>query len=68
MTQIIFRSYASQTIWNVHLMRCRTLARQLQERGAEIIFVCRQHSGNLINLLEKEFNVIALTEHKLKLK
>lgn len=65
MTQIIFRCDASQTIGTGHVMRCRTLARQLQERGAEIIFVCRQHSGNLINLLEKEFNVIALTEHKL---
>ena len=32
-------------------MRCRTLARELQRRGALVTFLCRQQPGDLINLL-----------------
>jgi len=41
-------------------MRCRTLARALQCRGAEIIFLCRRQAGDHIALLEHEFRVLVL--------
>jgi UDP-2,4-diacetamido-2,4,6-trideoxy-beta-L-altropyranose hydrolase len=46
-------------------MRCRTLARELQRRGAEVSFLCRRQPGDLINLLEPEFAVLALPEQTL---
>ena len=36
-----------------------------QRIDADIIFLCRKQKGNLIELLEKEFRVIALPEKKL---
>ena len=47
-------------------MRCRTLARVLQQHGAKIWFLCRKQPGDLINLLEQEFKVISLPEQSLK--
>ena len=41
-------------------MRCRALARALQRRGAEIVFLCRRQPGDLIALLEHEFRVLVL--------
>ena len=46
-------------------MRCRTLARVLKERGAEVAFLCRRQPGDLINLIEQEFSVLALPEQSL---
>ena len=42
-------------------MRCLTLAEALRQSGAEVQFVCRKHSGNLIDLVhQNEFVVHAL--------
>lgn len=41
-------------------MRCRTLARDLQRRGAEVLFLCRRQPGDLIALLEQDFRVLVL--------
>ena len=60
MKRIIIRCDASQLIGSGHVMRCRTLARELQRRGGEVIFLCRRQLGDLINLLEPEFPVFAL--------
>jgi len=60
MTKIIIRCDASTSIGTGHVIRCRTLARQLQLRGADITFLCRRQPGDLIALLEREFYVIAL--------
>ena len=46
-------------------MRCRTLARELQRRGAHITFLCRRQPGDLIGLLEQEFSVLSLPEQPL---
>ena len=46
-------------------MRCRTLARELRRRGAEITFLCRRQPGDLIELLEQEIQVLSLPEHQL---
>ena len=45
MTQIAFRCDASLLIGTGHVMRCRTLARQLRKRGADVVFVCRRQPG-----------------------
>ena len=46
-------------------MRCRTLARQLQSRGAAVSFLCRRQPGDLISLLQQEFEVLALPAQSL---
>ena len=65
MTQIFFRCDASLHIGSGHVMRCRTLARELRRRGAEITFLCRRQPGDLIELLEQEFQVLSLPEQQL---
>lgn len=65
MTQILVRCDASLSIGSGHVMRCRTLARDLQRRGATVTFLCRRQPGDLIDLLEQEFPVLALPEQPL---
>lgn len=48
---IVFRTDASLEIGTGHVMRCLTLADALREQGARCRFVCREHPGNLIELL-----------------
>jgi UDP-2,4-diacetamido-2,4,6-trideoxy-beta-L-altropyranose hydrolase len=61
-TQILIRADASLRIGSGHVMRCRSLARALQARGAEVVFLCRRQPGDLIALLEQEFRVLVLPE------
>jgi UDP-2,4-diacetamido-2,4,6-trideoxy-beta-L-altropyranose hydrolase len=65
MTKIIIRCDASISIGSGHVIRCRTLARELKRRGAEVSFLCRRQPGDLIALLERDFPVIALPEQPL---
>lgn len=51
--QIGFRADASLQIGTGHVMRCLTLADALRERGAHCTFVCRPHTGHLIDLIEQ---------------
>ena len=67
MTRILIRCDASLAIGSGHVMRCRTFARELQRRGASITFLCRRQAGDLIALLEQEFQVLALPELPLAL-
>jgi UDP-2,4-diacetamido-2,4,6-trideoxy-beta-L-altropyranose hydrolase len=62
MTPILIRCDASLSIGSGHVMRCRTLARELQRRGAQVSFLCRLQPGDLISLLEQEFPVLALPQ------
>jgi UDP-2,4-diacetamido-2,4,6-trideoxy-beta-L-altropyranose hydrolase len=62
MSSIVFRCDASLSIGSGHVMRSRTLARELQRRGAVITFLCRRQPGDLISLLEQEFPVLSLPE------
>jgi len=50
--KIAFRVDASVQIGSGHVVRCLTLADALSERGAETIFICREHPGNLCELIE----------------
>ena len=45
----IIRTDASHIIGTGHVMRCLTLAQTLQNKGAEVQFICRKHEGNLID-------------------
>ena len=39
-------------------MRCLTLADELRERGAEVVFVCREFTGNLCGYIEEKGYVV----------
>jgi len=60
MNSIVFRCDASLSIGSGHVIRCRTLARELQRRGDKVTFICRRQPGDLIALLEQEFDVLVL--------
>lgn len=51
--QIVFRTDASLQIGTGHVMRCLTLADALCERGAQCTFICREHAGHLLALIEQ---------------
>jgi UDP-2,4-diacetamido-2,4,6-trideoxy-beta-L-altropyranose hydrolase len=50
---IVFRTDASIQIGTGHVMRCLTLAQALRECGARCSFICRAHTGNLIDLIRQ---------------
>jgi UDP-2,4-diacetamido-2,4,6-trideoxy-beta-L-altropyranose hydrolase len=50
-TKIIFRVDASLNIGTGHVMRCLTLAKELRQMNTLVVFVCREHPGNLCNLI-----------------
>ena len=50
------------TIGSGHVMRCRTLARELLRSGADVAFLCRRQPGDLIAILAQEFRVLILPE------
>ena len=59
--KITFRTDASLQIGTGHVMRCLTLADALQEAGAQCHFICREHPGNLIELIrQRGFGVSVL--------
>ena len=61
---VIFRTDASLEIGTGHVMRCLTLALGLSEKGASVSFICREHHGNLIELIRSHgFLVHALPLH-----
>ena len=58
--RVLFRCDSSLVIGTGHVMRCRNLARALQKRGVEVLFLCREVPGDLISLLAQEFLVLGL--------
>lgn len=48
---IIFRCDASIPMGTGHVMRCLTLADALTEQGAECHFICREHTGHLLEVI-----------------
>jgi len=65
MKSIIIRVDSSLSIGSGHVMRCRTLAKQLQKVGAEIYFLCRPKHADLISFLKLDFTVLMLPEHSI---
>jgi len=61
--KVLFRVDASILIGNGHVMRCLTLAQELRNDGYDCKFICRNHHGNLIKLIEsKQFKVLTLNK------
>lgn len=60
---ILIRADASLRIGSGHVMRCLTLARQLQLRGAQITFACRELAGNLNqHIIQAGFALLSLPD------
>ncbi|OOV88583.1 UDP-2,4-diacetamido-2,4,6-trideoxy-beta-L-altropyranose hydrolase [Oceanospirillum linum] len=49
--KVAFRTDASIQIGTGHVMRCLTLATELQQRGHTCSFICRDHPGHLAELI-----------------
>ena len=71
---VIFRTDASPLIGFGHVMRCLTLADALTDQASVCEFVCREHDGNLIDLIANRgfkvhvlANSVELEEHQLDL-
>ena len=62
--RVVFRVDASLRIGSGHVMRCVTLADELRSNGYLCEFICRSHSGNLIEYIESRgFRVYSLPIH-----
>ncbi len=58
---IAIRTDASLEIGTGHVMRCLTLAQELRGNGTRAVFVCREHPGNLCEMIAAQgFEVIRL--------
>ncbi|MDK2776148.1 MAG: UDP-2,4-diacetamido-2,4,6-trideoxy-beta-L-altropyranose hydrolase [Pseudomonadota bacterium] len=51
---VVFRTDASVQIGTGHVMRCLTLADELTREGYNCWFVCREHKGNLGDLIRSK--------------
>lgn len=51
--KIIFRVDASLDIGTGHVMRCLTLAQELEDRGSKCIFITKNHQGNLVRFIQE---------------
>lgn len=60
----VFRVDSSSDIGTGHVVRCLSLATSLKEAGAEVIFVCRELPGNLIDeIVARGFRVRRLQKN-----
>jgi len=59
---IVFRVDSSDQIGTGHVMRCLTLAEALRERGANCIFICRNHPKNIYYLIKEKHFLLYLLE------
>jgi len=57
---VVFRTDASIQIGTGHVMRCLTLANELTRQGHECWFVCREHPGNLADLIASQGHGLTL--------
>lgn len=51
---VVFRVDASIQMGTGRVMRCLTLAEELRRLGHRCIFICREHAGNLGELIENK--------------
>lgn len=59
--KVVFRCDASIQIGSGHVMRCLTLADKLAGQGAQCFFICRQHEGSLLAVIQQRgYQVYAL--------
>ncbi|MCI5190556.1 MAG: UDP-2,4-diacetamido-2,4,6-trideoxy-beta-L-altropyranose hydrolase [Candidatus Electrothrix sp. AS4_5] len=58
--KIAFRTDASLQIGTGHVMRCLTLAETLKAKGTQCHFICREHSGNLIEQIKQRGFIVKI--------
>ena len=58
--RVAFRTDASIQIGTGHVMRCLTLANELTSQGHQCWFVCREHPGNLSDLIARQGHSLTL--------
>ena len=65
MTRVAIRTDASIEIGSGHVMRCLALGTRLKQAGAEVLYVCRDHHGNLNDMIgaRADFRVRRLPHH-----
>ncbi len=51
---IFFRVDSSVKIGTGHVMRCLTMAKRLQEKGAQVSFICRDLKGNINEMIQSQ--------------
>ncbi|TXZ77088.1 UDP-2,4-diacetamido-2,4,6-trideoxy-beta-L-altropyranose hydrolase [Vibrio mimicus] len=51
---IVVRADSGIEIGTGHVMRCLTLAKALRDQGHSLIFICKEHDGNISSVIEKE--------------
>lgn len=51
---IAIRTDSSRIIGTGHVMRCLTLAGALREKGADIVFICRNEDGNINDFIKQK--------------
>lgn len=61
---VVFRADASQKIGSGHVMRCLTLANLLRDEGWATYFICRDHPGQMSEMLEAAGHVVHLLDHQ----
>ena len=61
--KVAFRTDASLEIGTGHVMRCLTFAEALRERGANCHFICREHPGNLVDLIRQRDFLVQTLPH-----
>jgi UDP-2,4-diacetamido-2,4,6-trideoxy-beta-L-altropyranose hydrolase len=57
--KVAFRVDASLKIGTGHVVRCLTLADELRRSGAECVFLCRDHAGNLVSVLRQQGHAVS---------
>ncbi|MFP5428331.1 MAG: UDP-2,4-diacetamido-2,4,6-trideoxy-beta-L-altropyranose hydrolase [Gammaproteobacteria bacterium] len=66
--KIVFRADSSLSIGSGHIMRCLTLAEELRDRGSSCHFICRDHVGNINQMVRERgfaLHELATTEHEI---
>jgi UDP-2,4-diacetamido-2,4,6-trideoxy-beta-L-altropyranose hydrolase len=63
--KIAIRADAALHIGTGHVMRCIALASALKEKGAHLLFICRDHPGHLEDFIKlKGFDIVLLASAK----
>lgn len=59
MKPVFIRTDASLQMGSGHVMRCLTLADELRQHGFDIKFICREHSGSLVEMIQGKGYLVA---------
>ncbi|MEK4484805.1 UDP-2,4-diacetamido-2,4,6-trideoxy-beta-L-altropyranose hydrolase [Psychrobacillus sp. FSL H8-0484] len=65
--QVLIRVDSSIKIGTGHVMRCLTLANQLKSKGLQVLFVCRELEGNIIDYIQLQGFSVHSIPNKTKL-